>query len=141
MTDVDESTFVADLVEEDAARDIAKAVSARHSIARKYVMRVRRRNPDATPAEVIRLIERQYVTAISTAGAVIAAGAIVADVGIALIPVAGAAAAGAKSAGQQAAKKAGQGGGEGRREGGRQERSARRRDDGSSASRGASPGG
>lgn len=107
MTDMDESTFEAELVEEDAARDIAKAVSARHSIARKYVMRVRRRNPDATPAEVIRLLERQYVTAISAAGAVIAAGAIVADVGIALIPVAGAAAAGAKSAGQQAAKKAG----------------------------------
>ena len=58
MTDMDESTFEADLVEEDAARDIAKAVSARHSIARKYVMRVRRRNPDATPAEVIRLLER-----------------------------------------------------------------------------------
>ncbi|GAB3171835.1 hypothetical protein FHX75_1580 [Micromonospora palomenae] len=107
MTDMDERTFEAELVEEDAARDIAKAVSARHSIARKYVMRVRRRNPDATPAEVIRLLERQYVTAISTAGAVIAVGAIVADVGIALIPVAGAAAAGAKSAGQQAAKKAG----------------------------------
>lgn len=107
MTDIDESTFEAELIEEDAARSIAKAVSARHSIARKYVMRVRRRNPDATPAEVIRLLERQYVTAISTAGAVIAAGAIVADVAIALIPVAGAAAAGAKSAGQQAAKKAG----------------------------------
>jgi hypothetical protein len=107
MTDIDESTFEAELVEEDAARDITKAVSARHSIARKYVMRVRRRNPDATPAEVIRLLERQYVSAISTAGAVIAAGAIVADVGIALIPVAGAAAAGAKSASRQAAKKAG----------------------------------
>ncbi|MEV6373614.1 hypothetical protein [Micromonospora musae] len=107
MTDLGESTFEVELVEEDAARDIAKAVSARHSIARKYVRRVRRRNPDATPAEVIRLLERQYVTAISAAGAVIAAGAIVADVAIALIPVAGAAAAGAKSAGQQAAKKAG----------------------------------
>ena len=107
MTDMDESTFEAELVEEDAARDIAKAVSARHSIARKYVMRVRRRNPDATPAEVIRLLERQYVSAISTAGAIIAAGAIVAEVGIALIPGAGAATAGAKSASRLAAKKAG----------------------------------
>lgn len=107
MTDMDESTFEAELVEEDAARDIAKAVSARHSIARKYVMRIRRRNPDATPTEVIRMLERHYVTAISTAGAVIAAGAIAANVGIALIPGVGAAAAGAKSAGQQAAKKAG----------------------------------
>jgi len=107
MTDMDESTFESELVEEDAARDIAKAVSARHSIARKYVMRVRRRNPDARPAELIRLLERHYITAISTAGAVIAAGAIAADVGIALIPGAGAAAAGVKGVGRQATKKAG----------------------------------
>jgi hypothetical protein len=106
MTDVDQCTFEAELVEADAASGIAKAVSARHSIARKYVMRMRRRNPEATPAEVIRLLERHYVAAISTAGAVIAAGVIAADIGIALIPVAGAAAAGAKSAGQQAAKHA-----------------------------------
>lgn len=107
MTDMDDSTFEVEVAEEDAARDIAKAVSARHSIARTYVMRVRRRNPDATPAEVIRLLERQYVTAITAAGAVIAAGALAADVGISLIPGGGAAAAGVKSAGRQAAKKAG----------------------------------
>jgi hypothetical protein len=100
MTDMDESTFEAELVEADAAREIAKAVSARHSIARKYVMRVRRRNPDATPAEVIWLLERHYVAAISTAGAVLTAGAIAVDVGISLIPGAG----GVKSVGQQAAK-------------------------------------
>jgi len=107
MTDIEAITLVAELVDEDAARDIAKAVSARHSIARKYVMWLRRRHPDATPAEVIRILERHYGTSISAAGAVIAAGAIAADVGIALIPVAGAAAAGAKSAGKQAAKKTG----------------------------------
>jgi hypothetical protein len=105
MTDMDESAFEAELVEEDAARNIAKAVSARHSIARKYVMRVRRQNPDATPAELIRLLERQYVIAISTAGAVIAA-AIAAEVGIALIPGAGAAAAGVKGVGRHAGKEA-----------------------------------
>ena len=53
------------------------------------------------------MLERHYGTSISTAGAVIAAGVIAAEVGIALIPVAGAAAAGVKIAGQQAAKKAG----------------------------------
>lgn len=100
-------TLEAEVVEGVAARDIAKAVSARHSIARKHVMRIRRRNPDATPAEVIQMLERQYGFAITTAGAVISAGVIAADVGIAMIPVAGAAAAGVKSAGQQAAKKAG----------------------------------
>ena len=107
MTDVGAITLETELVEADAARDIATAVSARHSIARKYVMRLRRRHPDATPAELVAILERHYGTTISTAGAVIAAGAIAVDVGIALIPVAGAAAAGAKTAGKQAAKKAG----------------------------------
>jgi hypothetical protein len=107
LTDIEPITLEAELVAEEATNDIAKAVSGRRSIARKYVMRIRRRNPDATPAEVIQMLERHYAASISTAGAVIAAGAIAADVGIALIPVAGAAAAGAKSASQQAAKKAG----------------------------------
>ena len=107
MTDAEVVTLEAELSDGDAARDIAKAVSARHSIARKYVMRLRRRHPDATPAEVIQMLERHYATSITTAGAVITAGAIAADIGIAMIPGVGAAAAGAKSAGQQAAKKAG----------------------------------
>lgn len=107
MTDNVTSTLEAELPDEDATREIAKAVSKRHSIARKYVMRLRRRHPDATPAELITMLERHYGTSISTAGAVIAAGAIAADIGIALIPVAGPVAAGARSASQQAAKKAG----------------------------------
>jgi hypothetical protein len=107
MTNIESITLEAELVGEDATRDIAKAVSARHSIARKYIMRIRRRHPDATPAEVIQMLERHYGTSITTAGALITAGAIAADIGIAMIPGVGAAAAGMKSAGQQAAKKTG----------------------------------
>lgn len=107
MADIETVTLEAELVGEDATRDIAKAVSARHSIARKYIMRIRRRHPDATPAEVIQMLERHYGTSITTAGALITAGAIAADIGIAMIPGVGAAAAGMKSAGQQAAKKSG----------------------------------
>ncbi|WP_407709127.1 hypothetical protein ACJJV6_13170 [Arthrobacter nitrophenolicus] len=107
MTDIESITLEAELVGEDATRDIAKAVSARHTIARKYVMRLRRRHPEATPAEVIQMLERHYATSITTAGALISAGAIAADIGIAMIPGVGAAAAGMKSAGQQAAKKTG----------------------------------
>jgi hypothetical protein len=106
MTDLEPITLEAELVAEDASKGISSAVSGRRAIARKYVMRIRRRNPDASPQEVIQTLERHYAASISAAGAVIAAGAIAADVGIALIPVAGAAAAGAKSASQQAAKKA-----------------------------------
>ncbi len=69
-------------------------------------MWLRRRHPEATPPSHGGL-ERHYGTSISTAGAVIAASAIAVDVGIAMIPVAGAVAAGTKSAGQEAAKKAG----------------------------------
>jgi len=107
MSDIENITLAAELADEDAAREIAKAVSRRQSIARKYVMRLRRRYPDATPAEVIEMLERRYGTWISTAGAAIAGVAIAADVGIALIPVAGPAAAGAKSASRQVAKTAG----------------------------------
>lgn len=107
MTNIESITLETELDGEEATRDIAKAVSARHSIARKYVMRLRRRHPDATPAEVIQMLERHYGTSITTAGALISAGAIAADIGIAMIPGIGAAAAGMKSAGQQAAKKTG----------------------------------
>lgn len=108
MAEIESITVEAELVEEDATRDIAKAVSARHSIARKYVMRIRRRHPNASPAEVIQMLERHYGTSITTAGALLTAGAIAADIGIAMIPGVGAAAAGMKSAGQHAAKKTGQ---------------------------------
>jgi uncharacterized protein (DUF697 family) len=105
-TAVEAITLETELAEEEAVLDIAKAVSARHSIARKYVMRLRRRRPDASPADLVRMLERHYGTSITAAGALISAGAIAADVGIAMIPGVGAAAAGVKSAGAQAAKKA-----------------------------------
>lgn len=107
MADIESITLEAELDGEEATCDIARAVSARHSIARKYVMRLRRRHPEATPVQVIQMLERHYGTSITTAGALITAGAIAADIGIAMIPGVGAAAAGVKSAGQQAAKKTG----------------------------------
>lgn len=107
MTDTEPITVEAELIEEDAEGDIDRAVTGRRSVARKYVKRLRKRHPEATPADIIRLLERHYGTAITAAGAAITVGVIAADVAIAMIPVAGPAAAGVKSAGQQAAKKAG----------------------------------
>src|SRR5688572_19924033 len=74
--DFEQITLEAELVDEDAEREIAKAVNGRQAIARKYVRWVRRRNPDATPAEIIKAIERHYVTAISIAGGIVTAGSI-----------------------------------------------------------------
>jgi hypothetical protein len=99
-------TLEAELVDENAEREIDKAVRGRRGIARKYVKWVRRRNPDATPAEIISMLEHHYVTAISVAGAAITVGSIAGQIGIAMIPGAGAAAAGTKAAAKEAGKKA-----------------------------------
>ena len=98
-------TLVAELAGKDAEREIGKAVRGRRGLARKYVRWVRRRNPGATPAEIIRMLEGHYVTAISVAGAAISVGSI----GIAMIPVVRPAAAGAKAVAQQAGKTAAKG--------------------------------
>ncbi|MBW4043345.1 MAG: hypothetical protein HIU86_14720 [Acidobacteria bacterium] len=108
MTDDESVTLETAIPDEEAEREIAKAVSARHSIARRYVMRLRRRHPDATPAELIRMLERHYTTAISTTGAALKVGGIAASVGISLIPGGGTAAVGARAAGEHAARKAGE---------------------------------
>lgn len=104
MTDIEAITVHVEIVDEVAEREITKAITARHSIARRYVKWVRRWHPDATPAEVIQLIERHYGTSITAAGAVVAAGAIAADLGIGLIPGGGAAKDGAKFAAKEAVK-------------------------------------
>lgn len=116
MTDMDEMTpeteaidtpltLETEISDDDAQGEIAQ-VSGRHAIARKHVLRLRRRNPDATPAEIIQLLERQYTGSITAAGTAIAVGGFAATVGISLIPGGGAAAAGAKGIGAHAAKKA-----------------------------------
>lgn len=102
----DDVTLEAELVDKDAEREIDKAVRGRRAIARKYVKWVRRRNPDATPAEIISMLERHYVTAISVAGAAITVGNIAGEMGIAMIPVVGPAATGTKAVAKEAGKKA-----------------------------------
>ena len=99
-------TLEADLLDTDAEREIDKAVRGRRGIARKYVKWMRRRNPGATPADIISMLEHHYVTAISAAGAAITVGSIAGEIGIAMIPVVGPAAAGTKAAAKEAGKKA-----------------------------------
>lgn len=104
MSDFDGTTLTAELEPETAEQEITKAVSARHKIARRYVVRLRRRNPEATPAEVISLLERHYVSAITIAGGVVTAGTIAANVGLALIPGVAAGKEASKGAAKVAAK-------------------------------------
>ncbi|MCP3420466.1 hypothetical protein [Nocardioides pinisoli] len=105
MTDFDGATLTTELEPESAASEIARAVSGRHKIARKYVMRLRKRNPEASPAEIVAMLERHYVTAITVAGGVVTAGTVAANIGLALIP----GVAAGKEAGKGAAKVAAKG--------------------------------
>ena len=104
--DPEDVTLEAELADEDAEREIDKAVRGRRAIARMYVKRLRRRKPDATPAEVISMLAHQYVTWISVAGAAITVGSIAGEIGIAMIPGVSAAAVGTKAVAKEAGKKA-----------------------------------
>lgn len=104
VSDTDDFTLTAEVQPETAEREIAQAVSARHKIARKYVLRLRRKHPEASPAEIVALLERHYVTAITVAGGVMTAGTIAANVGIALIPGVAASKEASKGAAKVAAK-------------------------------------
>lgn len=86
VSEIESVTLMAELQPETAEREIKRAVGARHKIARRYLMRLRKRSPEASPAEIIATLERHYVTAITIAGGVVTAGTIAADVGLALIP-------------------------------------------------------
>ena len=100
-----EATVGADVETATAEQEITEAVSARHSIARKYVVRVRRRHPEASPAEVVELLERHYVAAISLAGGVATAGSLAATIGLSLVPGASASKEAGKAGAKVAAKK------------------------------------
>lgn len=104
VSDMENVTLAAELQPGTAEREIARAVSARHRIARKYVKVLRKRNPEASPAEIIATLERHYVTAITIAGGVLTAGTIAANVGLAVIPGVAAGKEASKGAAKAAAK-------------------------------------
>ena len=101
----DDVTLTSELAGDDAAAEIAEAVSGRRGAARKYVLWLRRRQPEATPAELVHTLERHYVTAISAAGAAVTVGTIAVSVGLDLLPGGGTAKTAGKSATKAAAKK------------------------------------
>ena len=67
----------------------SKPLGARMRLARSYVRWLRRRNPDATPAEIIASLEKHYLSSVMAAGAVVSAGAMAATVGVAMLPLPG----------------------------------------------------
>ncbi|MFI2704957.1 hypothetical protein [Cellulosimicrobium composti] len=63
----------------DAALD--KAVTIPSHAIRAHVDSVRRRNPEASPAQIVRILEREYLLVIQTAGGAVGAAAAIPSVG------------------------------------------------------------
>jgi hypothetical protein len=59
-----------------------RAISVQRPVVVAHVARVRRRHPDATPAELIEILERQYLTAVTSGGAAVGASAVIPGVGM-----------------------------------------------------------
>ncbi|MBF4606867.1 hypothetical protein [Curtobacterium sp. VKM Ac-1393] len=59
-----------------------RAISVQRPVVVAHVNAIRRRKPDATPAEVIQILERQYLTAVTTGGAAVGASAVIPGVGM-----------------------------------------------------------
>ncbi|WP_327177480.1 hypothetical protein OG599_20805 [Streptomyces sp. NBC_01335] len=58
-----------------------KAIDAQSPLVRKNIARARQRNPDATPEQVIRSLERMYVSALTGTGAAVGGAAAAPGVG------------------------------------------------------------
>ncbi|WP_181439543.1 hypothetical protein [Curtobacterium sp. MCBD17_032] len=59
-----------------------RAISVQRPVVVAHVNRVRRRHPDATPAQVIEILERQYLAAVTSGGAAVGASAVIPGVGM-----------------------------------------------------------
>lgn len=64
-----------------AIRGIDRVLSVQRPLVLAHVRGVRRRHPDASPAEVIRILERHYLTAVTTGGAAVGVSASLPGVG------------------------------------------------------------
>ncbi|MGH3794697.1 MAG: DUF7662 domain-containing protein [Pseudonocardiaceae bacterium] len=73
---------------------VEKAIGIQHSAVAGYVQRLRRARPDATPADIVVTLEKQYLAAVTGAGAAVG--------GAAAVPGAGTGLALALSAGETA---------------------------------------
>ncbi len=61
--------------------ELDKSLSVQHQVVARFVDRLRKRRPDATPTDVIHALERQYLTAVTGTGAAIGASAAAPGVG------------------------------------------------------------
>ncbi|WP_186377220.1 hypothetical protein [Curtobacterium pusillum] len=60
-----------------------RVLSVQRPVVVAHVKSLRRRHPDASPAEIIQTLERQYLAAVTTGGAAVGASAVIPGVGMA----------------------------------------------------------
>ena len=60
---------------DDFQERVFKAIAVQRPAVTAYIKEIRRRHPDATPAQVMRIIEKQYVATTTSASAVVGASA------------------------------------------------------------------
>ncbi|MET0716100.1 MAG: hypothetical protein ABWY57_14415 [Mycetocola sp.] len=65
-------------------RGIDRALSVQRPVVVAHIRALRRSHPNATPAQLVRILERRYLTAITTGGAAVGVTAMVPGVGTAL---------------------------------------------------------
>jgi hypothetical protein len=61
---------------------IDRAISVQRPVVVAHVNALRRRHPDAQPAQIIEILERQYLTAVTSGGAAVGASAVIPGVGL-----------------------------------------------------------
>jgi hypothetical protein len=64
-----------------AVRGFDRLLTTQRPVVLAHVRRIRRRNPDATPEQVIRILERRYLAAVTAGGAGVGASAVIPGVG------------------------------------------------------------
>ncbi|MES2171535.1 MAG: hypothetical protein V4479_12570 [Actinomycetota bacterium] len=63
-------------------KGVEKLLSVQRPVVLAHIRGIRKRYPHATPAEVIRILERRYVSAVTVGGAAVGASAVIPAVGI-----------------------------------------------------------
>ena len=63
-------------------KGIERLLSVQRPVVLAEVRGIRRRHPDATPAQVIAILERHYLTAVTSGGAAVGASAVIPGVGV-----------------------------------------------------------
>jgi hypothetical protein len=63
-------------------RGVEKLLSVQRPVVLAHIRGIRRRNPNATPAQIIAILERRYLAAVTTGGAAVGASAVIPAVGV-----------------------------------------------------------